>query len=357
MVEKDDKKVLGRIEKFLDVQCENWFPNSVIRFERIYMGSSYKKRLKRNILSTVYRAKEVILTMEVSYLADINMLELSVTYDKINDSTLLQYSTDKRVISHIRYFQKEDNLEEYPSGLNEKILSVAREKAKKNGSGKAYIMNCFHGSLKVYGESHAIYGYNEGNYLLWLLINGDLDESVHENEENMKYFITEVLDEMFYDSDEIHYEWESHTVEGKKTHSVKVIKDISDVEVDSSYESEPHVFRWRNEDFANSCKDSTILPEQELRELVEKHGRKIPDDSQLAGLCPYGEGTQNPCLMINYIHIIPDKEYKQTDEVPSKYFNPGKIVVEGDFCTFYIDPKRMRLISEYCKWRPTRGKT
>jgi len=356
MVEKDDKKVLGKIEKFLDAQSENWYPNSLIRFERIYTDSSYDNWLKRNTLSTIYRAKEVILTMEVSYLADINMLELSVTYDKINDSTLLQYSTDKRVISHIRYYKREDDLLTYPSGLNEKILRVAREKAMKNGLGKAYITNCFHGSLKVYGESHTIYGYNEGDYLYWLLINGDLDESVHENEENIKYFITEVLDEMFYDSEEIHYEWESHIVEDKKKHSVKVLKDVSDIEVDSSYESEPHIFRWRNEEFANSCKDSTLQPEQEVRELIEKHGRKIPSDAELAGLSPYGEGTQNPCLMINFIHLILDKEYDQSAEAPSKYFNPGKIVVERDFCTFYIDPNKMRLISEYSKWRPTRGK-
>jgi len=356
MVEKDDKKVVGKIEKFLDTQSENWYPNSLIMFERTYMNSSYDNWLKRNILSTLYRAKEVILNMKISYLTEINMLELSVTYDKINDSTLLQHLTDKQVISHIRYFKRENDLLKYPSGLNEKILRVAKEKAKKNGLGKSYITNCFNGSLKVYGESHIVYGYSEGDYLYWLLINGELDESIHENEENIKYFITDVLDEMFYDSDEIHYEWKSHINEDKKTHSVKVLKEVSDIEVDSSYESEPHIFRWRNEEFANLCRDSTLLPEQEVRDLIEKHGRKIPDDAELAGLSPYGEGTQNPCLMVNYIHIIPDKEYDQSAEAPSNYFNPGKIVVEGDFCTFYVDPNRMRLISEHSKWRPTRSK-
>jgi len=353
MVEKNEKRVLGKIEKFLDTQSENWYPSSLIMFERIYMDSSYDNWLKRNILSTLYRAKEVILNMEISYLTDINMLELSVTYDKINDSTLLQYFTDKKVISHIRYFKREDDLLTYPSSLNEKILRVAREKAKKNGLGKAYITNCFKGSLKVYGESHIIYGYNEGNYLYWLLINGDLDESVHENEENLKDFITDILDEIFYNSNEIHYEWKSHINENKKTHSLKILKDVSDIEVDSSYESEPHIFRWRNEEFANLCKDSTLLQEQEVRELIEKHGRKIPSNAELVGLSPYGEGTQNPCLMVTFIHLIPDEEFDKGAEVQSNYSNPGKIVVEGDFCTFYIDPSKMRLISEYSKWRPT----
>ncbi len=356
MVEKNDEKILGKIEKFLNTQSENWYPNSLIIFERTYMDSSYDNWLKRSILSTLYRAKEVILNMEISYLREINMLELSVTYDKINDSNLLQHLTDKRMISHIRYFKRENNLLKHPSDLNEKILRIAKEKAKKNGLGKSYITNCFNGSLKVYGESHIVYGYSEGDYLYWLLINGELDESIHENEENIKYFITEVLDEIFYDSDEINYEWESHVNEDKKTHSVKVLKEVSDIEVDSSYESEPHIFRWRNEEFANSCNDSTLLPEQEVRDLIEKLGRKIPDDAELAGLSPYGEGTQNPCLMVNYVHLIPDKEYDQSAEVPSNYFNPGKIVVEGDFCTFYVDPNRMRLISEHSKWRPTRGK-
>jgi len=363
MDKKDQKKVLAKIEHFLDAQSQFWYPQSVIVYQRKSMYSSFDDMLKREILYTGYSAKELLMSLAIEVSSKGKRLDILFSYKggdtgiALPDQSILEV-LKKRVVSDIIFYTREDELAENQPIFRARMQEIATEKAKKDRVGRVFINNCFKGNFQYSGRTYKVIGYIEGLELYWLSILEDEEIGIFRDEIELRDWAISILSEWLQDKQPVQFEWSSEKKSAGQngSYSLKTFKEITEISVDASFEEEPHVFRWREKSFTTQCKSSFLLPKQDIEDIINKSGLKIPKDAELIGISPYGKNTPTPCLKVRYIHTILDKDFDRKIETPPIYQNPGKIIIEGDFCIFYIDPENQMVISEFRKWRSIKEK-
>ena len=363
MYEEKQGKVLAKIEQFLDAQRQFWYPQSVVIYERKSMYSSFDDMLKREILCTGYLAKEFLVGLELKVSSDWKGLDLLFSYKSedngtdLPDKSILEVLRGRGFISNIRFYTEKDKQTEIQHIVVTRQREIAIEKAKKNGVGRVSVYNFFEGSFLYSGRTYKIVGYVEEPELYWLSMLGDAEIGVFSDEGEIRDWLISILSEWLKDKQPIQFNWSSQNKSEKQneSYSLQAFREMSEIGVDASYEEEAHVFRWRDEGCTAQCKSSFLLSKLDAEDIIKKSGLEIPTDAELIGISPYGENTPTPCLMARYVHTIVDQDFDGSSEIPTAHQNPGKIIIEGDFYIFYIDPENRRVISEFRKWRPIKG--
>lgn len=378
MNEENQKKVLAKIEQFLDTQRQFLYPQSVIMFRLKLIYCSFNKLLKREMLYAEYLTFELLVGLTLDVSSNGKRLDILFSYKSgdigtaLPEQSILNILQRRGVISNILFYTGEEEQAENLTNFRARAEEIAMEKAKKNGIGIVSIYNCFQGNFQYSGKNYQVIGYIEDLKLRWLSIFKDdnieiqmspgtknkREEGVFRDEIELKDWMISILNEWLLDKQPVQFEWlsEKKSKGQKGSYLLKAFKEMSEISVDSSFEGEPHVFRWREEMLTTQCKSSFLLPKQDVEDLINRSGLKIPRDAEFIELSSEEEYTPTPCLKVRYIHTIPDMDFDPSIDIPLVYWNPGKIIIEEDFCVFYIDPENRKVISEYRKWRPIKEK-
>ncbi|MGA2468080.1 MAG: hypothetical protein ABSH06_27515 [Thermodesulfobacteriota bacterium] len=352
MDEKTQQKVIAKIEGFLEKQRKTWYPALNVSYKRKSVYYSFDEMLKRDILYAGYVAQEFLVSLSLKLSPDGTTIDALFSYNNGDAATpsprqsILNMMQQKGFVTNLTF------------SSNEKQTTESTD---------------FYGVFRNKGKMYEIKGRIDGTRLLWfsILESKSLEKEGRDKAEKKKnepIFATEIelknwgvsiISEWLNDIQPIDFEWltQNKTENKNQEFLLKALKEIAEIGIDASPEEENHVFRWREERLASQCTSSFILPRQDVEKIIEESKLKIPKDAELIGLSPYGENTQTPCLMARFIHLLPDKEFSSEDTgafdgKTYAYQNPGKIVVEEDFCIFYIDPENRRVISEFRKWHP-----
>lgn len=132
-------------------------------------------------------------------------------------------------------------------------------------------------------------------------------------------------------------------------------KRVSQVDIDTSLEERPDVFRWQ-EATLSAAAAYADLPESECLAILRENRSAPPPNARLQGIAPFEPEDGAGCLVLRYAHILPDPGSEAGDEPqPGCYRSRGAIVVERDFWEYHIDAGTRRLVGEYRKWRPVSG--
>jgi hypothetical protein len=330
MDEEKQKGVLDKMEQFLDVQRQFWYPDSEIVYKRKSAYCSFSEKLKREILYAGYSVNEFLSSLAIDVSSDRKKLDVSFSYKSgdtgiaLPDQSILQILLRRGDISNVD-FRNEEN-----------------EPPEKQTN--------FEGNAKYQGKTLKVVGsIKESKLSQFTMFEGE--EHIFRDEVQLKNWIMSIISEWLEDVQPVEFEWSSHRKPESHTHLLKILKEVSEIGIDASSEEETHVFRWREESFADQCKSSSQISKQDVEDIIKKSGLQIPKDAELTGLGPHGENTTNPCLRAIYTHTIPDDEISNgahaeiPSEIPSVYRNAGKITIEGDFCIFHIDPENRRVFS------------
>jgi len=361
--EKKEKRAIAKIEEFLEAKRRFWYPNSVIIYERRSAYFSFDDMLKREILYTGYSAKELLVGLTIKVSSDWRKLDFMFSFKSGDSGTslpsqgILEVLQGRGLMTEVRFYTEKDKEVEDQSTFFAREREIAIQKAKSNGFGRVSIYNFFRGRLLYLGTECEVVGYAEGPELYWLSILKDEEAHVLSDEGEIKDLMTSILDEWLLDKQPVQFNWSrQEKLESKNEgYLLQVFTEVSEISVDASFDENTQVFRWRNEGFSAQCKSSTTLLKDDVEDIIKKSGLKIPADAELVGIAPYREDIDTPCLMARYLHVVVDEDFERLETVPALHQNPGKIIVEGDFCTFYIDPENRRVVSKYRKWRPIKG--
>jgi len=357
---KTQEQVFAKIEQFLNTQSQYWYPQLVTHYRRTSAYSDFDDMLKREVLYTGYLAEELLMSLILDFSTNRKRLDLLFSYKSgdpgltLPDQSLLEFLRRRGVISNNQFYPVEHPV----MNLDEILEDIARTKVGDQGVGRASIHNCLQGNLR-YGEKLCnIIGYLEGSKLFWLsLVDAEAESElgVFADDSALRDWLTLILTEWLSDFHPLRFQWSQQNglKQPSEHYLLEVFKELSEIMVGASSEDEPEVFRWNVNHFTAQSKSSSLLPQQDVEAILQQSGLKIPDDAELLGISP--EDGDNPYLMVYYIHTLRDDQFNQNQEkmgeaIPSVYRNPGKIIVEGDFCVFYVDPENRRVISEYRKW-------
>jgi hypothetical protein len=361
--EAKERRVLAQIEQFLEARRPVWYPHSEVIYERTSTYASFDAMLKREILYTGYTVKELVVDLTLQPASEWKRLDFLFSYKRgaggtaLPDHSILAVLRGRGFLSRIEFFTDQDEpMEDHPL-FAPRLREIAIEKAKQDGVGRVSIHNCFQGTFQYSGRTCDVAGYVEEPALYWLSILKNDETGMLSEEGEVRDWLRSILGEWLHASEPVSFTWSAHQTsdEHPDGYSLQALVELSEIGVDSSLEEVAHVFRWRDDRSTVHCKGAFLLPRQEVEEIIHAAGLKIPADAELLGISPYGEGTATPCLMARYGHAIADPEFDGSTASPTVHHNPGKIIMEGDFCVFYIDPENRRVLSEYRKWRPIPG--
>jgi len=326
MDKKKQKNVLAKIDKFLDSQRQFWYPEVNVVYKRKSAYCSFSDRLKREILYTQYSSNELLASLVLKFSSDGKRLDVSFSYKSgdagiaLPDQSILETLQKRGAISNVSFREENEQAENKPN---------------------------FESDIQYFGKTLKAVGYVEEPELRWLSIS-EGEEGTFKDEKKLRDWSISILNEWLQDIQPVEFEWLSQN----GSFLLQALKEVSEVGVDASSEEEPHVFRWREESLADQCKSSSVLPKQDVEDIIKKCGVEIPKDAELVGLGPHGENTSNPCLRVIYVHTIEDSNAESSGKIPPVYRSSGKVIIEGDFCIFHIDPENQRVFSEFRKWRP-----
>ncbi|MGB7568931.1 MAG: hypothetical protein WBM07_13805 [Chitinivibrionales bacterium] len=128
---------------------------------------------------------------------------------------------------------------------------------------------------------------------------------------------------------------------------------FSQIDVDSSAEDVPSVFRWQEtQAFGRSASDERSL--QECTAILTKNIITPPANGVVVGKDKFEIDERNSCLLVRYAHHVKDNDFHNITKNPLPglmHKNAGFIIVENDFWEFYIDCSANKVISENKKWR------
>lgn len=130
-----------------------------------------------------------------------------------------------------------------------------------------------------------------------------------------------------------------------------LVNRISHIDVDSSGESPPHVFRWLENSLARESKTNPSVPEKQLLESLSRSGFRMHPGARFHGLAE-SEVNDGTCINLRFHHFVADSapaEEQIASDIPS---NAGLILMENDFHEISMDTARSRVIGEHWKWRP-----
>jgi hypothetical protein len=128
---------------------------------------------------------------------------------------------------------------------------------------------------------------------------------------------------------------------------------FSQIDIDSSAEVVPSVFRWQEtQAFNRSTYGELSL--QECAAILTKNNIALPVDGVIAGKDKFEIDEKTSCLLVRYVHHLKDNDFQNAAKIPVPrltHKNAGFIVIENDFWEFYIDCGTNKVISENKKWR------
>lgn len=130
---------------------------------------------------------------------------------------------------------------------------------------------------------------------------------------------------------------------------LSVSRQCSTIDIDTSDEIIPQVFRWQENSFFHDAAAGDLTKEQCL-EIIGAEGIPLPPDHVILACCEYEIDDPVSCTLLRLAHHLPDPSFIDGN-TNNLHRYPGSIVVENDFHHFYIDGFKNRVIGEYWKWR------
>jgi hypothetical protein len=131
---------------------------------------------------------------------------------------------------------------------------------------------------------------------------------------------------------------------------LRIWRGLSRIDIDSSGEEPPDVFRWQE---SGLLEDSTWtdLDQPACLAILSRNGVSIPDDARPQGISELDLGDGAGCVAMRWGRFLPDPEFQSHAPAPSVHRHPEWIVVEGDFREVHLDARRKLVIGECWKWR------
>ncbi len=141
------------------------------------------------------------------------------------------------------------------------------------------------------------------------------------------------------------------TTQNHAEHKSAIIlwEKFSEVNIDSSGEKVPQVFRWQEVNLIESSNFSSIS-NADCIGILHENGFEEPRHSKLIGTTPLECDENSACIQIRYEHFIPDTDENSGDLASVPYRNTGYIIVEDEFWEYYLDGKSRKVIGGYWKW-------